>query len=62
MATKYKLTMVDRTPQLLPSKETLHFIQEKEISCIGYFESEEDLKQWAERNEGELAKAEGTTE
>lgn len=47
---EYKLTMVEVLD------DGVHAKSESEICQIGYFESEEQLKKWAERNNGELAK------
>lgn len=52
MTVKYKLTMVEeRTEQWadsLNSKVTVPI----EVCCIGTFDSEKKLAQWAEENEG----------
>ena len=47
---RYKLTMVGVLD------DGIHAKSENEVCVIGHFDGEEELRQWAERSNGELAK------
>ncbi len=58
MTVRYKLTMIEETIVTYPASgiKPLSLKRGKEIRTIGRFDSEEELKRWAERNDGQLIK------